>query len=601
MILSYKKSIFLVLLACFQIFLFFTSSTLYELIVISLFMVFLLFYFYYFKLKVTIDFKVGLIWIGLLISLLISSIFTHSFPLSLDVLILHISTFCIFIFFRSLGEIKLFSKFELAATFLLVGLVLSEFFIVFFSFPNLSKFLPIVNNFVSIHGHHHFAAILLFIIPLGWWFVYSEKHTFFKFKQSILVLFYVLLFFTFGRFAIFLSLLQVPFLYGFVRKKKFKKLNLYFIGSVLFLVIVLAVLSFSLSDKSCLGGEFENQVCKPISKEVRPEYYKQAFLGFKSSPLFGYGPGTFSLITKKFNVIALYNSIYTHNTFFQVFAESGFFTGTIYLLLIIFLFKNMFLAITKIKKSDEDNYVLNSLIFLGLINLLLNSLIDYDWSKFSVYQMTIMFIALVLWDYPKNKKIRNFNLPKFVWVLLVSTLIILGIISAATQALIFNKRHDLAFKIFPYFYLQSEEFRLENNLSSSQRESLYKIYKNEDRFILKNIEDSPELERKIELYEDLVKNKPFEIINKNYHQALKDSGNFDELGIVTQKGLALLMEIENQGFIQSYDSKREVFEYLLESIAVHKEKGEWEIANRYYSDIQAIWDSYESNEETENY
>ena len=184
MILSSKSNIFLLFFAFFQILIFFSLSTGYEFIVLSLFVAFLLFYFWFFRLKIVFDTKIALLWMGLILFLLISSIFTHSLPLSLDAMIFHILSVVIFIFFRSLGESKIISKSDLTSTFLLVGLVLSAFFIVFFSFPDLSEFLPAVNIFTTKHGHSHFAALLLMLIPLGWWFSFSGKHKFFHYKGA---------------------------------------------------------------------------------------------------------------------------------------------------------------------------------------------------------------------------------------------------------------------------------------------------------------------------------------------------------------------------------------------------------------------------------
>jgi O-antigen ligase len=587
MILSSKSNIFLLFFAFFQILIFFSLSTGYEFIVLSLFVAFLLFYFWFFRLKIVFDTKIALLWMGLILFLLISSIFTHSLPLSLDAMIFHILSVVIFIFFRSLGESKIISKSDLTSTFLLVGLVLSAFFIVFFSFPDLSEFLPAVNIFTTKHGHSHFAALLLMLIPLGWWFSFSGKHKFFHYKGSVLVLFYVLLVFTFGRFSIFLSLLQLPFIYQFVKKEKIKKIYLCLVGAILIFTLIVVGIFSKNSSENCAVHEFRSQICKPISKEVRPEYLKQSWLSFKSYPLFGYGPGTFSLITKKFNVIAQYSSVYAHNVFIQIFSESGLFVGIIYVFLIFFLYKNM-MSIFKIKNLHSENYF----IFLGLVSLLLNSLMDFDWNLFAIYQMTIIFIAVILWDYQqhgyKEFLFKTDTFIKFIWLILTALLVFLGFINILTKLLILKANDNLAFTIFPYFYSQSNYFLKDGQLAVENRKSMYKLYRNHSKFLIYNIDQLEEPEAKKSLYSRLLVVSPREYINIEYYELLKGLNDYETLGLVSYEGLNLLSKFEDQGFLQKYESKIEIAGYLFWAANQHIKNGDFESAIVYYKDILVV-------------
>ncbi|NCS86569.1 MAG: hypothetical protein COZ34_00500 [Candidatus Pacebacteria bacterium CG_4_10_14_3_um_filter_34_15] len=577
--LSLKKSIFLFLFSCFQVLIFFSFYTAYELIVVSFFMVFLLFYFYYFNLEIVLDRKLLFLWLGFLFLLFISSFSTHSIPLSLDSLIFHISSFCIFVFFNSLNSRKIFSKSELVFSFILIGLALSAFFIAFFSFPDLSTFLLPVNLFTSSFGHTHFAALLLLLIPLAWWFVFSQKFPSFHNRHFILVLLYVLLIFTFGRFAVVLCLVQLPFLYKFAYKAQFSKIFIVIISLVLLLFLA-TIAFFSLNSiENCQMNEFRSKVCKPLSGDSRKEYFAYALRGFKSNILFGYGPGTFSLIDKKYNPNLQYSSIYAHNVFIQMFVESGIFTGSVYLLLIAYLFKKMF----AVNKKAENKY-----IFIGLISLLANAFIDYDWNTVSIYQMTMIFSAIVLWDYPKSDKNINTIFLRSIWIILTFGLIILGIINVTTKILISVHEDNIAFKIFPYFYSQSNYFLTFNSLSEDQRQVMYKIYKNHEKFIWNNIINTQSNERKKELYTHYSQVNQLFVTNETYLKFLEEIGDFKSLGDVSQRGLALIMEIDSANFPQSYQNKSKLMSYIHESAINLIKSDDLNIAVDYYNSILQV-------------
>lgn len=577
--LSLKKSIFLLLFCSFQILIFFSLYTAYELIVLSGFMAFLLFYFWFFKLKIVLDHNILFSWLGFLFLLLISSFSTHSIPLSIEALTFHVASFCIFVFFSSFKSSKIFSKSELVFSFILVGLVLSAFFIAFFSFPDLSIFLPSVNLFTSSFGHIHFAALLLLLIPLAWWFVFSQKFSSFHNKHFVLILLYVLLIFTFGRFAIILCLVQLPFLYKFTHKAQPKKTFIIIVGLVLLLSLA-TIAFFSLNySENCQMNEFRSKVCKPLSGDSRKEYFTYGLRGFKSNILFGYGPGTFSLIDKKYNPNLQFSSIYAHNVFIQMFAESGIFTGLAYLLLIAVLFKKMF---TVCKKEE------NKFIFLGLISLLANSFVDYDWNTFAIYQMTMIFSAIMLWDYPKREKNINVIYLKFIWLILTLGLIILGIINVTTKILTLTYRESDAFKFFPYFYSQSSHFLTKSSLSDDQRQFMYKIYENHEKFILNNIKNTQDNASKKELYAHYSQVNQLFITNEVYLKFLEEIGDFKSLGDVSQKGLALTLKIDSINFPQTYQNKSKMMSYIHESAINLIKNNELETAVDYYDNILQV-------------
>jgi len=255
------------------------------------------------------------------------------------------------------------------------------------------------------------------------------------------------------------------------------------------------------------------------------------------------------------------------------------------------LFRNMFGVVSNNKKTTS----LNGFIFLGLVSLLLNSLMDFDWNLFPVYQMTMIFIAIVLWDYPnkylKVKKVVEKSLQlffKYAWFFLTAVIVILETINSITKILIISNNDSLAFKIFPYFYSQSGQFLTEDNLLEDQKKFLYKLYKNHRKFILDEIENSQELERKKELYEQLTAVIPWELTNIEYYKILKELDDYKTLGEVSHEGLNLLFDLEKDGFSQDYEVKKEIMSYLFWAANEHIKHGEFEVSVDYYKDILIV-------------
>ncbi|MBU0974850.1 hypothetical protein KKD03_04075 [Patescibacteria group bacterium] len=174
-------------------------------------------------------------------------------------------------------------------------------------------------------------------------------------------------------------------------------------------------------------------------------------------------------------------------------------------------------------------------------------------------------------------------------------LIGLGFINFVTKILINGGNEEITFRIFPYFYSQSEFFLTEADISEEQTDLLYKIYENHDKFILNNIEKEPNIDKKIELYKKLMVVRLYDVTNTNYYQLLLDQGMYVSLGEASYKGLSMLIENENNGMGQSYIVKENIINYLLLSAHWHEENGEYDLYKKYYDFIESIWNKDWSN------
>ncbi|MBP7700838.1 O-antigen ligase family protein [Candidatus Woesebacteria bacterium] len=526
-----------------------------------------------------LDLKILLPWISFIVLLAISSIFTHSISLTLDEVIFHLASFCIFMFFLSLGESRIFSKSDFISTFLIIGIVFSIFFIVFFSFSNLTFFLPPLNIFTAVNGHSHMAAVLLILIPLSWIFASSNKYSNFSHRYLLVVLFYILLVLNFGRFSILLALIQLPFLYLSISKKVINKK--YFLMAIFLLVFsIISIGYFSFDDrKTCKVREFDLQLCKPLVHEARPDYFRRAILGIKDFPFFGYGPGTYRLLSAKYNFDNKNLSTFAHNVFLEMYAGSGIFVGTAYLVLIFILFKLMF-------SVRENGY--NTIILIGLMGLLLNSFMDYDWNGFPIYQMSMIFISLVLWDYQQKKSYSSKISSKLIWNLLTILIIILGLVNLTTKLLINFDRDEDAFNFFPHFYFHSNYFLTESNITNDQKKKLYELNPYDEKYVYQNISESTDPQEKSLLYGRLLDISPLISINSSYFDNLKQINDYEMLASVATKGFNLLNQAEVNSYLQKDRLKSEILSVIHEGSISLIESGNLDSAINYYDTILEV-------------
>ncbi len=584
MFLSVKKSIFLLLLASFQVLMFFTVYFTYEWIIVTLFLLFLLFYFYYFHLRIVLPTKVLFLWLLFLFSLVGVSFFTHSVPLTLDKLIFFFASFSIFLFFHSLGSIKLFDKKEVVLSLLLLGLVLAFFFLIFLIFPDAADALLLMNIFTIHNGHSHFASILLMFLPLAWWLLSCKECELTEYVWLVLILFYSLLILTFGRFAIFISLLQLPVVYWLFYKKQIKKKLLILSAFLLSIFFISVFFSFGNNNYCYLFGDFRVQVCKSISSEARPTYFKHALAGTIEYPLVGYGPGTFSLVTEKVARSFLYSSNYAHNHFLQLFAETGIVVGSFYLLLVGYLFWSMYLVMRRKGKY----YLLNSFLLLSIASSLLNSLMDFDWEIFTIFQMTMILMGLLMWEdkFESSKDVYK----HYSWLLIFPILVIVcGTVLGINEVFFSMHRQDLAFNFFPYFNSELDRFLRTEKVVDEQRKQLYSIYRNHPRVIEYHLDEVTNEERLI-LYKQLMKLEPWQVNNLGYYHTLLTLNRYAELGREAYKGLEYLLLIDREIMPVTYKEKKRVFDYLLKAVWWHHDRGEMELYNKYYDLVWSIWD-----------
>lgn len=509
----------------------------------------------------------------------ISLFFSHSFSLSLENVTLYIASFLVFSFFYSAFHSRKIEKEHIFLAVLLILFVLSFFFILLFVFPSLSAFLPTLNLLTLSYGHSHFAAILLLVLPIVWWFNYSRYSELFRFKFFLVMLFYTLLLFTFGRLAIILSFLSLPFLLSknFVENKGLKLFLL-----SLFLIVIPGLFFVSFSSDNCKTVEFKQQLCKPVVKEIRPEYFKQAVYSFFDYPLFGYGPGTFSLITKKYSQIGQHGSIYAHNFFLQTFSESGIVAGTVVLILLVSIFLRAVTTVISNRTRSIEYY-----LAIGFILIFANSLLDFDWNTFFIFQLSLLFAAGFLQS-SESKNIRLVKLITLFWAIAALMIVTLGMVLILSKALLADSQANLLVGFFPYSRYQAKEIINDNSLNETNISKMMEIHKNDPDILFLFLEKINDQRKKIALYQKLVSISPWTTINTDYMKLLESEQMFEELGITAINGLRLINEAQSKGYVFRYEVKENVASYLNQSANYHLNIGDPQTAGKYYNEVLQV-------------
>ncbi len=419
-------------------------------------------------------------WLVYLLGLLTSSLFTHSIPFTLDFVFFSLTGFIVFWFFVLLPK-DYFSQKLFSAGLLVLGVIMTFIGTYFYFSPGLAVNLPGMNLFYSTYGHNHLSAFLLLLFPLSISKLVEQTDR----KRKTIYGFIVLLFglgmiFSFGRIALLLSALEVLVLLFFYRSQKQKIQSRLivsgFFATILIVAVIYVLFSFLPvihSNFSCSGILIQIRLCKNIQEEARPLYWLQAFYAFREYFWEGYGPGTFSLISQKYQQSPGIYTGYAHNAFFQHFAETGLVGGMSFLFLIAVLLYKSTLSFFNNRKKDVA-------ILIALLVSALNAGVDFDWSFSGIFLLTLIFGASLLrnvrveevTNYASSFVVRTFQ----VLFLMISTFCIsIMIVSAITEILFIRKDYDPVIRFFPYISSQ-RLFLFTPERSDSQKDKIIRIY-----------------------------------------------------------------------------------------------------------------------------
>ncbi len=460
-----------------------------------------------------------------LIGQIVSSFFTHSIPLSLQSVIFFSFGYLIFEFTVSFNDFDI--ERQVIDSILCATTVLMFLSILSLIYKPFSELLPGMNLLYHSFGHNHFAAVLLLVIPIAW-----QKASIEIFKRGshaswfllpVVLSFYLL--FTFARVGIMIGLLELVCIFFLLRRSVLKNdlihvpkyTHIFFwIILSLFVAVIFFQLYYSVSPlfmkrSICPTDSFRNQLCKGINTELRWYYWQQAVSALRENLVFGYGPGTFELISTKYRQLAGIKTSFAHNFYLNVFAESGLIVGSIFIGLIFFMVKET-VQVIKDEIKNKKKWSYNPFLFLGLVGISINSIFDFDWHFIGIFVLTFIYVGLII-RAGSNRSITSKLRSVFaVFSLLLKLFLIsVSVVFFLSLMLINSGRMEIGLSIFPFFYHEKAIIEDWDSISPDLQKKLKLLYKNHSIFYFDLLSHSSESE-KLAIRKKLQRIDPWQIL-----------------------------------------------------------------------------------------
>lgn len=430
----------------------------------------------------------------LLLTIGLATIFSHSLPLSISN-----GVFWLYgiVFFWLVVRLNFDTNEKAFVTKLLLlnGLTLSFLNVLMLLFPSWASQLPGMNLFFASYGHSHLAAYLLLVVPVSWWIVMAKDK--FQVRLPVLTTVFLLamLLISFSRTGVVIAFGQLLCIWWYSRRSKAfqkrsqrKKIRIFFLlyGLVITLVIAIKIgLGLFTNLANCPFPQYANQLCKSFAEESRPLYWQQAWQAIQEFPVFGYGPGTFSLISQRFTQTPFYYTGYAHNLFLQVFAESGVIVGTVWLVFWVVVFYQV--KVVFIRKKD---FSIRHAMAIGLTSLFLSGLVDFDWSFQGILVAGLVIIAVLFSGKPNQSPYLS-KIFGVVFGIFTAVLLVICSLFSLTDTLLRLQKYQLAFQVMPAFSAHQLIYQQEHQqLDQQQQQQLEDIYRYHDRFWTQNVHNS---------------------------------------------------------------------------------------------------------------
>lgn len=314
--------------------------------------------------------KINSIFIIFLVSVIVSSFYSKVPELSLSEIVYFSALFFIFISFQSIFRQINFTHYFLSSFFIVFFLLILYYFINYlrfdFSFTNERQF----SN--PLYWYNQMAAFLSFLIPISLLqvsFAKGRKRIFYIFSSIILS---SALLFTYSR-ASWFSLFLAFSGYLVINKNLIKVSKKYIISIVFFLSFsIYFVPSLSTRVLSIFNGKLNSSVSSNLRKSV----LKSSYIMIKNNTLIGVGPGVFGQAFVSYQSDPWFYANDTHNYYVQMFAESGIFSGLIFIVLIF----SILVSVVRSKKyNKETRFILFPFTIFVLFSFFHN-LFDIDWN-----------------------------------------------------------------------------------------------------------------------------------------------------------------------------------------------------------------------------
>jgi len=265
--------------------------------------------------------------------------------------------------------------------------------ILYVSIPFLAVTLPKTNLLIPTYGHNNIVDILLFGIPIALYGILLRKKSFYLYVFLFLLLGVV---FSFARAAMIIVSLFIVFSLFFYWRRISKKMRMT-IGILIISIVGLFSILFFVPQSS-YDKYFSKIVLPKITKEVggannRFEYWRQALEALKERPLFGSGPGTFLLQSKRLQIAPSSYSRHAHNALLEQLTEVGL-VGTAPFVLLFFWVVIRVICVYR-KDQREKRFILVTLTSCVILQTL-NAFADFSLSYFVVEMLFVSVISIIV-------------------------------------------------------------------------------------------------------------------------------------------------------------------------------------------------------------
>lgn len=337
-------------------------------------------------------------WALLLAYLAIHTFFSPSVGYSISTAIRCVIAYLVFIFFSSQGagfDIRVYTR--LLVWF--VGLCIGASALVTI-FWRVGASLPGMNLLYPAYGHNHIADLIIFIFPLAVGRFIDKRD---RVNTLLLLFLFAGLAFSFARGVIIVALVYLA--YRLLLSLQNRKMVKTAVGLIILCIGIMAVFYLGpniFSKEVSQNSILKRELIKSSAVESRVNYWREALFGFKNQPLFGAGPGTFYLISKRYQVSPNSYSWFAHSYPLQTLAE----LGLVGLIIIVMLF---YYSLSLVVLAKNARSPITSALVDGVVLTLFYSFFEFNMDFIVVFLLVwatlgIVYKEVVLINIPNMQK-----------------------------------------------------------------------------------------------------------------------------------------------------------------------------------------------------
>ena len=260
----------------------------------------------------------------------------------------------------------------------------------FYSLSEAAKHMISIKRIGSVFGWPNaFAGFLILILPLSFIYVFILKNRWQRYGMALITFaIFLAMLFTYSISAwislIIAAIISCGFYLRFKQRestKKTKATKIVFFLLALILLFAILLIIWRRSTPFTIS-----------SFNSRVEYIRSTLLMIKSHPILGNGLGVFRVIISNYMNSPAGFSFYAHNSYLQIWAETGIIGVLLFFLIIFFIIKESKKAIQNFK--EQKGYLLSLGLFCAVLALLLDNMQNYTMflTRVSLFWWTLVAI-----------------------------------------------------------------------------------------------------------------------------------------------------------------------------------------------------------------